>query len=524
MDNKNSPYITVINPGNGKVIDKIKISSRKEVNLAVEKAQETFKIWSSFPIKKRISFILNVKRYILDHMDEIVEILHNETGKIQMEVLTHELLGPIDTIYQYAKKAPQLLKPKKFFLHLVPYKKSEIHYKPKGVIGIISPWNFPFTIPMGEIIMALLAGNTVVLKPSEITPLSGLLIEKIFQKAGLPNGVVQTIIGYGKTGADLMDSDIDHIVFTGSVPTGKIIAQKAAEKMISSTLELGGKDPMIVLPDADIKRTARGALFGAFANSGQVCASVERVYVHRSIYDEFLDEVVHQTLQLRQGKDRKPGDYDIGPIISEKQLDTIQKHIDDAKKKKAKILTGGKLKENTVGRFFEPTIIANANHKMLCMTEETFGPTMPIMPYDTIDEVVMLANSTIYGLTASVWGKNKKLAMKTARRIEAGTVIINDAIYTHAAAETPWSGVKNSGMGIVHSDMGLLEFTNLIHINKPALINIDLWWYPYTEKSFKFFKNFVFLFSGNFYQRIKGLIGFISLNRISFGKKKDQKQ
>ncbi len=438
-----------------------------------------------------------------------------------MEVLSHELLGPIDTMYQYAKKAPRLLSPQKFFLHLVPYKRSEIHYKPKGVVGIISPWNFPFTIPMGEIIMAVLAGNTVVLKPSEITPLSGLLIEKIFKRSGFPDAIVQTIVGDGKTGAALLDAPIDHIVFTGSVNTGKIIAVKAAEKMITATLELGGKDPMIVLPDADIQRTVRGALFGAFANSGQVCASVERVYVHSSIYEKFLDEVVFQTNQLRQGKDRVAGDFDIGPIISEKQIDTIKRHIADAKKKGARILTGGNLKKGTKGRFFEPTVIADANHSMECMMEETFGPTMPIMPYETIEEAILLANATAFGLTASVWSKDRKKAMKVASRIEAGTVIINDAIYTHAMAETPWGGVKNSGMGRVHSDMGLLEFTNPIHINKPAWINIDLWWYPYTMRSFNFFKNFIFLFSGNMVHRLKGLLGFASWNTITFGKKKD---
>jgi len=505
--------LKIYSPATGEFIQSVPVSIDAEIKKAISNAKEAFESWSALSVKERAKYVLKAKKYMVDHLEEIVEILHAETGKVRTEVLSHELLGPIDLMNYYAKKAPELLKTKRIKLHAVPFKKSFLKHTPKGVVGIISPWNFPFTIPIGEVVMSLLAGNTVILKPSEITPLSGLLIKEIFDKIGLPSGVFEVIIGDGLVGAQLVESDIQHIVFTGSVRTGRIIAESAAKRFLPVTLELGGKDPMIVLPDANVDKVAKGATFCAFANSGQVCASTERIYVHESMYDEFVEKVKEETLKLRQGAEEESGGQDVGPMIFKNQITTVKKHIRDAEKKGARILTGGDLIKNTKGRFFEPTIITDVNHAMACMKEETFGPTMPIMKYSTIEEAIKLANDSEFGLTASVWGKNKKLLRETANKIQAGTVIINDCIYTHGLSETPWSGIKNSGMGKVHSDMGLFELTNIIHINEPRAFDLHLWWYPYYKTSYNFMKNFIYFNAGTIFQKIKGLLGIIGLKK-----------
>jgi succinate-semialdehyde dehydrogenase/glutarate-semialdehyde dehydrogenase len=368
-------------------------------------------------------------------------------------------------------------------------------YKPLGVIGIISPWNFPWATPLDEVVMAVLAGNTVVLKPSELTPLTALKIKDVFNRAGIADGVLQVVTGDGSTGAALVGAGVDKIMFTGSVATGKRVAEAAAKYLTPVVLELGGKDPMIVLDDASIPNAARAAVWGAFANSGQACSSVERCYIHESIAERFISEVVSETKRLRQSAVVDDA-CDIGSMTSERQLLQVQRHVDEAIDKGAKALTGGDRRADTTAPFFAPTVLINVNHEMDVMRDETFGPVLPIMTFKTDEEAVRLANDSIYGLTASVWTGQISRGRQVAERIEAGTVMVNEVLYTHGIASTPWGGVKQSGLGRTHGRAGLLELVSArhIHVNRLPFIP-DLWWFNYTPEAGRLFRGFARRFS-----------------------------
>jgi succinate-semialdehyde dehydrogenase/glutarate-semialdehyde dehydrogenase len=382
----------------------------------------------------------------------------------------------------FAANARRILRDERFTLAVFRNKRSMISYQPLGVVGIISPWNFPFSIPMGGIVMALIAGNAVVFKPSEYTPLVGDAIKRFVASAGFPEGVLEVVQGDGSTGATLVDSPVDKIFFTGSVRTGKKIAESAARRLLPAVLELGGKDPMIVLEDAPFERTVKGAVWGAFMNCGQVCASVERLYVTEPIAERFIAAVVDEVRKLRLGVPSGCS-TDVGPLTNENQLNVVSDHVGDAVAKGARVMTGGQRRDDLGGYFFEPTVLVDVNSSMRVMTEETFGPVLPIKIVKDEDEAIVEANSTRYGLLASVWTSDNERGRRVARRIEAGTVVINDALYTHGAAETPWFGVKESGLGVTHGAQGLFEFVRMKHVNWDLLpMKSDWWWFPYTER------------------------------------------
>jgi acyl-CoA reductase-like NAD-dependent aldehyde dehydrogenase len=398
----------------------------------------------------------------------------------------------------FAKNAQRLLKREKIKIGNYTYlgRSSYIVYKPFGVVAIISPWNYPWAIPLDEVVMALMAGNTVLLKPSEYTPLIGLKIGEIFERAGIPEGVLQVLTGDGTTGSALVDAGVDKILFTGSVATGKRIAERAASKLIPVVLELGGKDPLIVLEDADVRMAAAAAVWGAFSNSGQSCASVERCYVHEDVSEEFIRYVVEETSGLVQSEGSSEG-CDIGAMSNERQLKTVSDHVTDAVRNGALVLAGGHRNEKLSGLFFEPTVVTNVNHNMALMTEETFGPVLPIMTFKTTEEAIRLANDTIFGLTASVWTRDTRKGYEVASKIEAGTIMVNEVLYTHAIAQTPWGGMKQSGLGRTHGLQGLMELVvpQHIHINRFTVLR-DLWWYKYTPSAEKLFRGLGRNFAG----------------------------
>jgi len=344
------------------------------------------------------------------------------------------------------------------------------------------------------VVMALMAGNAVVLKPSELTPLIALRIGEIFKRAGLPTGLLEIPAGDGSTGAALIDARVDKIMFTGSVATGKRVAEAAAKYLTPVVLELGGKDPMIVLDDADIKNAARGAVWGAFANSGQACASVERCYVQESIAQKFIDLVVNETRLLKQGLGTDQA-VDVGAMTNERQREIVEEHVSDAVQRGASVLTGGRRGSKSEGFFYEPTVLTAVDHSMLIMREETFGPVLPLMTFKTDQEAVKLANDSVFGLTASVWTKSIARGQRLAELIDAGTVMVNEVVYTHGIAQTPWGGVKDSGYGRTHGRMGLLELVTPthIHVNRISFLP-DLWWFRYDVNAGKLFgglaKNF----------------------------------
>ena len=474
----------------GEEIGTARLTMPEDVARAVGRAREAQRDWAARSYRERGRLVMKVRKIILREMEAIALLISRETGKPVAEAIAMEITPTIDLMQYFARQAGALLQRERISVGLYAWmgRSSYMVYKPLGVVGIISPWNFPWATPLDEVVMALMAGNAAVLKPSELTPLTGLKIKDVFARAGLPEGLLQVVTGDGSTGAALVGAGVDKIMFTGSIATGKRVAEAAAKYLTPVVLELGGKDPMIVLEDANIDNAARGAIWGAFANSGQCCAAVERCYVHEGIAQQFIDAVVAETKRLRQMSGASP-DADVGSMTSEQQLRIVERHVYEATARGAKALTGGERVADARGPFFQPTVLTDVNHEMEVMREETFGPVLPIMTFKTDDEAVRLANDSIYGLTASVWTGNISRGKRIAEGIDAGTVTINEVLYTHAIAQTPWGGVKQSGFGRTHGRAGLLELVSQqhIHVNRIPFLP-DVWWFNYTPSAGRLFR------------------------------------
>jgi succinate-semialdehyde dehydrogenase/glutarate-semialdehyde dehydrogenase len=475
-------------PVTGEEIGRAQLTMPEEVARAVGHARAAQGAWAATSFGERARVVMKARKIILKELEQIALLISRETGKPVAEAIAMELTPSLDLMQYFARNAKNLLQPERIGIGLYGLmgRSSYIVCKPVGVVGIISPWNFPWATPLDEIVMALMAGNAVVLKPSELTPLTGLRIKAVFSRAGLADGLLQVVTGDGSTGAALIGAGVNKIMFTGSVATGKRVAEAAANYLIPVVLELGGKDPMIVLEDANIENAARGAVWGAFANAGQACASVERCYVHETIADKFTEAVIAETKRLRQSGDKQG---DIGSMTSERQLRTVERHVYEATARGATALTGGERIPDVPGPFFPPTVLTNVDHEMDVMREETFGPVLPIMTFKTDDEAVRLANDSSYGLTASVWSGDIARGKQLAERIDAGTVMVNEVLYTHGIAQTPWGGVKQSGFGRTHGRAGLLELVNQQHIHVNRLSSLpDLWWFNYTPDAGNLFR------------------------------------
>jgi succinate-semialdehyde dehydrogenase/glutarate-semialdehyde dehydrogenase len=476
-------------PATGEEIGRAPLATLEDVRQAVSRARAAQPVWASLTFRDRARVILRARELMLAERDEIARLVSRETGKPVAEAVSMEIVPTLDAMHYFAHASETLLRPQKIDIgqYGMMGRSSSIRFKPLGVVGIISPWNFPLATPFDEVVMALMAGNAVVLKPSELTPLIALKIGELFNRAGLRTGLLEILTGDGSTGAALVEARVDKIMFTGSVATGKRVAEAAARYLIPVVLELGGKDPMIVLEDADLENAARGAVWGAFANAGQACASVERCYVHESIAPKFIEIVVAETKALRQGVGTGSA-VDLGSMTNERQLEIVESHVNDARQRGATILTGGQRGENREGYFYQPTVLTNVDQAMTIMRDETFGPVLPVMTFKSDDEAVKLANDSVYGLTASVWTKDIPRGRALAERIEAGTVMVNEVVYTHGIAQTPWGGVKDSGYGRTHGRMGLLEMVwpQHIHINRITFLP-DLWWFRYSPAAARLF-------------------------------------
>ncbi len=484
-----SSEIISYDPATGEEIGRAPQTPAAQVSLAVRKAREAQPAWAKLTFRERARFILRARQIVLDEIDEIATLISRETGKPVSEAISMEVVPTLDLMQYFASYTAKLLRPQKIDIgqYGLMGRSSRIIYKPLGVVGIISPWNFPWATPLDEVVMALMAGNAVAVKPSELTPLTALKIADVFERAGLADGLLSVFTGDGSTGVALIEAPVDKIMFTGSVATGKRVAEAAASHLTSVVLELGGKDPMIVLDDANLANAVRGAVWGAFANSGQACASVERCYVQESIAPEFIERVVAETKALKQNVGTLD-DTDVGAMSSERQLRIVDDHVQDALRRGAKIPVGGRRAEDFAGTFYEPTVLTAVDHTMEIMREETFGPVLPIMTFKTDVEAVALANDSIYGLTASVWTKDIARGKRLAEQLEAGTVMVNEVVYTHALAQTPWGGVKQSGFGRTHGRLGLLELVSAqhVHINRMSFLP-DVWWFRYSPPAGKLF-------------------------------------
>lgn len=483
--------IEVRSPATLEKIGEVEVNSPLEVRAAVQRAREAFQVWSAMDFKSRAKVLLSARDLLLARSEELIELICRENGKPRLEALV-EITYVCDVLTFYSKQARRFLKPHRVTPHLLRNKKVTVHYQPRGVIGMITPWNFPLILTIGEAVPALAAGNAVVIKPSEWTPLIAMrgaeILRRAFAAAGLPADMLQIVNGYCETGGALVD-EADMIAFTGSVRTGKIIAERAAKRLVPVSLELGGKDPMIVLRDADIERAANAAVWGAFTNAGQVCISVERVYVEDAVADEFTRRVVEKTQALRQGSDVSEVEnrVDVGAITFPKQVETIEEHIADARSRGAQVLIGGQRNPNLQGRYFEPTVLTNVNHSMKIMTEETFGPVMPIMRVRDEDEALRLANDSRYGLNASVFTRDKARGERIAAQVEAGVTCVNDVIAGFGVTDAPSGGLKESGIGKRHGAEGIRRFCHQqVIVTDRFGMKRDPFWYPYDAKTERF--------------------------------------
>ncbi|HXV37286.1 MAG TPA: aldehyde dehydrogenase family protein [Myxococcota bacterium] len=458
--------LRLADPANGGDLGEIEVQNAHDVAAALEAARKAQPAWGARPVAERARYLTRAVRALLERQDAFIEVMLRESGKPRSEVLMMEIFSACDEMTYYAKHAGALLRAEKRPLHgfMRFLKKLRIEYRPLGVVGVISPWNGPFILSLSPTIQALLAGNAVLLKPSEVTPRSGALVGELLESVGLPDGLLAVLTGDAETGAALVESGVDKICFTGSVETGRSVAQACARRLIPCTLELGGKDPMIVCEDANLDSAAGGAVVGAFLNSGHVCCSTERVYVVDAVADEFTRKVLERVSRLRQGSS---GEFDIGAIFWDEQLGIIERHVADALAKGATLLAGGRRNPELDGLFFEPTVLADVSHDMLVMREETFGPVLPIMRVADLDEAVRLANQSEYGLGANVWTQDPHTGLELARRIESGSVCINDMAVTFGVLEAPFGGLKNSGVGQVHGATALRGFAHA----KPIVID-----------------------------------------------------
>jgi acyl-CoA reductase-like NAD-dependent aldehyde dehydrogenase len=408
----------------------------------------------------RAKVLRRAQKWMIDNDERIIGVVVSESGKTDEDAQLADYGYPVSALGFWAKQAPKYLADERVPSWNNPVaigKKLIIRYAPIGVVGVIGPWNYPITNNFGDCIPALAAGNSVILKPSEVTPLSSLLMEQMMRECGAPEGVFQVATGDGSTGAALI-AHVDCLMFTGSSATGKAVMKAAADALIPCYLELGGKDPMIVCADANLERAANAAAFYSMNNAGQVCISVERVYVEEPVYDRFVELVTKEVQGLRQGAPAGPGTVDVGAVTFPPQYDIVTEHVSDAVAKGARILTGGH-GSSEGGRFYEPTVLVDVDHSMKIMSEETFGPTLPIMKVPDVEEAVRLANDSAYGLQASVWTSDVARGEAVARRIEAGVVCVNDAQINYTALNLPMGGWKASGLGTRLGAGGIRKYT-----------------------------------------------------------------
>src|SRR4051812_48246984 len=478
------PEIEVLNPATGEVIRTVPDLGPEQVADMARRARAAQPGWEALGFEGRARILRRAQKWVLDNADRVIATIVSETGKTYEDAMFAEISYAASSFGFWAKNAEDFLADERVKTSsiMVKGKKLITRYKPVGLVGVIGPWNYPLTNSFGDCVPALAAGNAVILKPSEETPLTSLLMAEMLKDCGIPPDVFQVATGRGATGAALVD-EVDMIMFTGSTATGKKVMAKAAETLTPVALELGGKDPMIVLSDADLERAANAAVFYSMQNGGQTCISIERAYVEAPVYDEFVAKVTEKARALRQGVPGEPGTVDVGAITFPRQLEIIEDHVNDAVAHGAKVLVGGHKKDGP-GQFFEPTILVDVTPEMKAMREETFGPTLPIMKVADAEEAIRLANDSPYGLAASVFTKDVKRGEEVARRVESGAVCVNDAMMNYAALELPMGGWKESGLGSRHGAGGIRKYTRQQSILVSRLHpKKDIHMFPYKAKT-----------------------------------------
>jgi succinate-semialdehyde dehydrogenase/glutarate-semialdehyde dehydrogenase len=482
--------LRVVNPATLEVVATVPVTPVAAVPELVAEARLAGADWrrSSFADRKRL--LLRVAQVLLERVDELADTVVAETGKPRVEAFTTEAFVAADSLLWLAANAERVLAPERVRMgqpHLWQ-KRGRFLYEPRGVIVAIAPWNFPFAIPFSQAAAAVAAGNAVVVKPSELTPLSGASVERLFAEAGAPAGLVRVAQGAGDVGEALVRARPDRVVFTGSPEVGRLVAAAAGERLVPVTLELGGKDAMVVLDDADLERAVDGALWASFFNAGQVCSGVERIVVHSRLYDSFVDELARRAGELRLGED-------VGPLVSEDQRARVEGLVDDALAAGATARVGAHTPER-VGWFYEPTVLTGVPRGAAIEREEIFGPVVTVAQADNVRDLVRLANDSAYGLGASVWTRDADRAARVAGELEAGTVWHNDHAYSYAAAQAAWGGRKQSGFGRTHSKHGLYELVHVKFVDRDGGRVPVPWWFPYDERAADAFRGYLRVLAG----------------------------
>jgi acyl-CoA reductase-like NAD-dependent aldehyde dehydrogenase len=466
-------------PATGRILREVPSLDAAAVARLAAAAREAQPAWEALGFDRRAAVFKSAQRWLIANRQRMLETICSETGKT-LDDAQVEVSVAAQSFGFWAKMAPKYLAEEKLRSRspLAFGRKVLIRYSPVGVVGVIGPWNYPLVNAFCDAVPALMAGNTVLMKPSEVTPLTSFVVEEMMLASGAPAGVLQVATGGASTGEAVID-EVDYVMFTGSTRTGQRVMERASKTLTPVSLELGGKDPMIVCADADVERAANAAAYYALNNSGQICISVERVYVEAPIYDRFVAKVLENVQGLRQGPPAGPGEVEIGAITFGPQLETIERHVLDGVERGASVVAGGKRRPGP-GRFFEPTVLVNVDHTMQCMTEETFGPTLPIMRVQDVDEAVRLANDSPYGLQASVYTKSMASGERIARRLQAGAVTINDSQVNYTVFDAPMGGWKSSGIGVRHGPAGIRKYCHTQSILfTPFAPKKDVHMFPY---------------------------------------------
>jgi acyl-CoA reductase-like NAD-dependent aldehyde dehydrogenase len=495
------------NPATGERIGSVPTVTPAQIQGIVDDVAGVQPFWAQLSLAERAHYLRRGAQVILDHSDAIADLITREQGKPRVESYTMELMPTVDLLHWCADNGPKILaqEPIRYPQVVLKQKKSAFSYEPIGVVGVIAPWNYPWSIPFGEVAIALMAGNGVVLKPASLTPLIGQRIQEIFERTGLPEGLVQTVHGGGAVGQALVESTAGKIFFTGSVEVGRQVGEECARRMKGSVLELGGKDPQIVCADANLTNAISGATWGGFANAGQTCSGIERAYVVSEVADRFIDGVVRKSSALTVG-DPTHWDTEIGPMVSKDQFDLVCELVDDAIAAGAKRLCGGPVEvDGFSGHFIAATVLTDVTHDMRIMREEIFGPVLPIVTVGSEQEAIELANDSQFGLGASVWTLDRDKGERIAHQIEAGMVWINDHSYSHGACQCSWGGVKESGLGRSHSKFGFYECVNIKLLSWEPSRLPDIWWQPYDEVLGTALRSSLRLIYGRDGQRMKAL-------------------
>jgi succinate-semialdehyde dehydrogenase/glutarate-semialdehyde dehydrogenase len=500
--------IRSVSPSTGMLVGEAPVMDEAQVREVVARSRAAQAAWGSVPVVERAAALMSYRDALMQRTEAMVELIVRETGKPRHEALLHEIGATADLITYYAKNGPRMLAPREVPLRLLRHRRSYLHFAPRGVIGVIAPWNFPLVIPMSGVIPALLSGSAVVLKPSEATSMVALEAKSIWDRAGLPPDLFTVVTGYADTAKALLDAGIQMVHFTGSVANGRKVAAACAERLMPCILELGGKAPLLACADADLEVTANHAVYGAFANAGQVCLSVERLYAHEAIHDALVERIVELTRRLKQD-DPESGWVDVGAMTVARQMEVLDELVADALDKGAVLRSGGR-RASRKGQFYLPTVITGCDHRMRLMNEELFGPVLPIMKVDSDDKAVQLANDSHLGLNAYVFSSNRERARKLAERVRAGSVLINDVLSNYAAPEVPFGGVKDSGIGRVHGEQALQEMCETRHVNYERVrpFTRSPFGFPYTAQRFRWMlRGLRTLFSGgDVVQKISDLL------------------